>query len=128
VERDIRRINYEMTKLKELNKIAEKWTAKNGASRIDFKNREIIIWDGGLFGGEVKKRKIPRTKFRLDPIPNSKNKLCVWTKTGGMKNDYYFEGSLWFEDISSIIRYFNRLKKLLNKHGFPTDIKASRTR
>ena len=81
----------------------------------------------GLFGGEVKKKKVPRTKFRLDPIEGIKNKLCVWTKIGGMKNEYYYEGSICFEDINKLIRYFQRLKRVLNKNGFPTDIRTSRT-
>jgi len=108
---------------KQLDKIAEKWLYKNGASKIDFKNHEIILWDGGLFGGEVKKKKVPRTKIRLDHIPGSKNSLMVSTKLGGMKNEYYYDGRLWFEDISGHVRYFKRLERLLKSLGYNTDIR-----
>lgn len=112
-------------KKKKLDLIADEWLKRNGASKIDFKNKELIIFDGGLFGGKVKLKRVRRKKIWLEPLPDGgfelKSKVLK-----GYKNEYSYEGSIWFEDINELINYFVRLKKLLNKHGFKTSLRPQK--
>lgn len=101
-------------------KIVKRWIEKNGASGFDFKNRDIIIWNGGLF--YIDKYKYLAHKI----IGKKKNKdgfieILFSKKKTISSEDYY--ANLWFEDLDETINYFKRMKKMLNKIGIKTDLR-----
>lgn len=114
----------------------EAWIKRNGCATFDFKNKDIILWDGGLFGIEKEIKIKPKTKIvfgklkelningktikthELKFIPIRKNNKIV-----NEKYEYY-KATIWFEELEETINYFISMKKMLNKLGFKTNYKT----
>lgn len=54
---------------KQSDEINSKWLKLNGAGYFDFKNKEILLYDGGLFAIDIEKKRVPRTKCWLSNKP-----------------------------------------------------------
>lgn len=121
---------------KKQKEIVENWIKNNGCAGFDFKNKDIILYDGGLFGIEKTTKIKPRTRMILSKnpeesmingklqrffpckfIPIRKNRKIVKEKVE------YFHATLWFEELDETISYFKRMKKLLNNLGYKTNTK-----
>jgi hypothetical protein len=116
---------------KEAEKINNEWLNKNGAGYFDFKNKDILLYDGGLFCVIVEKKKVPRTKGYIDKKhPIMKDGEIIGypfksPKIGGMINQYDYKVNIWFQELDETINYLKRMKKLLNKLGYKTNIKLT---
>lgn len=116
---------------KEQEKIAENWIKNHGAASFDFKNRDVILHDGGIFGVSVETKTKPKTRIWFDKkhpaILNDHkcyNMIFAPIKKNGKfvleKIDYY-SATLWFEEIDETISYFKSMSRLLRKLGFDTN-------
>lgn len=98
-------------------KIAENWIADNGACNFDFKNGDVILYDGGLFS--IEERKIKRHKIKgFKKLLDGSSQVIFSKKKYPSKERYV---NLWISEIDETIDYFKRMKKMLNKIGFKTD-------
>jgi hypothetical protein len=107
----------------EQKKIAEKWRQKHGAATFDFKGRNIILHDGGLFS--IEQKPVMRHKiigFKKCPeinINGKKIKGCseaIFSKRKYKDTDFY--ANLWFEELDEIITYLKSMSRMLRKLGF----------
>ena len=95
----------------------DKWLIKNGCCRIDFKNKDILLSDGGLFS--IITKKVRRHKvIGYKKLPNG-NSQVLFSKNKPIK-DIDYEVVVWFEELRETINYLKRLEKFLNKLGYKT--------
>lgn len=100
--------------------IIQKWKEKNGAADFDLKNRDIILYDGGLFSIEAKKIKGHKI-IGYKKLPDG-NVQILFSKKKCI-NDVDYRAYLWFEELDETIRYLKRMKRMLNKIGYKTDLR-----
>jgi len=94
--------------MKNKSSAIRKWLKENGNegfTSFDFKNKDLIFYDGGLVS--IKKtvkiqRKRKRSTMGEDLKINS------------------FACTIWFESLDDIIDYLTKTRNLLNKLGYPT--------
>ncbi len=105
-----------LTKKKE--KIAENWIERNGACSFNFKERDIILHDGGLFSIEKKRMKVHKI-VGYKKLKNGCSQIIFSKKKTHYVDDY--EATLWFEELGETIRYLKSMQKMLEKIGYNTD-------
>jgi hypothetical protein len=104
------------------NKIAREWIKNNGCADFDFKKRDVILWDGGLFS--IVKEKVMRQKVTgFKKLPNGMSQI-IFSKKKYPVEDY--KAIFWFEELDDSINYFKRMKKMLNSLGYKTYRKIDR--
>lgn len=121
---------------KEQKEIVENWIKNNGCANFDFKNKDIILYDGWLFSIEKTTKIKPRTRMILSKKPEESMingklqrffpcKFIPIRKNGKIVKEKveYFHAALWFEELDETINYFKRMKKLLNQLGYKTSTK-----
>lgn len=99
------------------------WVGRQGGACLDFKNKDVILHDGGLFSIDKKKIKIPKTKG-FKKLPNGQCQV-IFTKKKYPHECY--DAIMWFEDVDSTINWFKSLKRLLNSIGYRTNMKKQET-
>jgi len=102
-------------------KIMEEWIRKNGACSFDYKNKDIILHDGGLFSIEKKKYKSHKI-IGYKKLPD-KSVQVLFSKKKLIPSEKY-EAVFWMNELDETIDYLNRMKKMLNKLGIKTDIQS----
>lgn len=112
-------IHFEMEKnkiTKEDKKTMSRWITKNGACRFDTKNKDIILYDGGLFSIEKEKLMLPKIiGFKKLKDGNSQ---ILFTRKKYPQEGYY--ALLWMSELDDTISYFQSMKRMLNKLGIRT--------
>jgi len=103
---------------KEMIRVMELWKKNNGACTFDYKNREIILYDGGLFSIEKSKRKA-RKIVGYKELPNGMSKL-IFSKTKSVWTEDY-KAILWIEELDETISYLKKMKNMLNNLGIDTN-------
>ena len=106
--------------MKAKQKIVDEWISKNGACSIDLKNTDIILHDGGLFA--IEEKEVMRHKilgFKNAKTPGYRE--VIFSKKKTEKGTEHFI-TLWFQELDGTINYLKRLKKLLNKLGYNTNL------
>ncbi len=112
--------------MKAKQEIIEEWINKNGACSIDSKNKDIILYDGGLFA--IEEKEVMRHKilgFKNAKTPGFKE--AIFSKKKTEKGTEHFI-TLWFQELDETINYLKRLKKLLNKLGYNTHLQLKNER
>ena len=111
-----------MMTFKQKRKLIDKWISRNGACQIDLKDKNIILYDGGLFSIEKKIKYHSRT--RMKDIKEGKYAGCVEIKEiRGSKVKYEdYEAILWISELRETINYLRRLERLLKKMGYRTNM------
>ncbi len=127
----MKKIKMDKTK----QEIIERWIQKHGAATFDLKNKNIILYDGGLFSIEKEIKIKPKTRLifgKLHEINvNKKTIKAREMKFIPLKRDgrtikeevEYYKAHIWIEELDDIIHYFKSMKKMLNKLGFVTNHK-----
>lgn len=101
----------------------DEWIMNNGACEFDLKKRDIWLFDGGLFSIEKEVKLRPRSRFK-----RTKDGLeLVHIKGKKVKVEYY-KAVFWFEELDETINYLKRMKKVLNKLGYKTNFKKSKSK
>ena len=103
----VKKINEEVT---------QNWIIKNGACKFDLKNRDILLYDGGLFSIEKEKVMLSRM-IGMKKLPNRMSQI-IFSKKKYPSNSFF--ARLWIEELDDTIRYFRSMKRMLNKLGFKT--------
>lgn len=118
-------------------KKVDNWIKRNGCASFDFNNRDIILWDGGLFAIEKEIKIKPKQRIifgkykKIDlngkTIKAHEMKFIPIRKKGKIINgEYeYYKVNLWFEELDSTIKRLLSMKRMLNKIGFRTDYKKT---
>lgn len=111
---------------KEAEKINREWLEKNGAGEFDFKNKDVILYDGGLFAIEVEKKRVLRHRIWISKKPTMVDgKIFGYelksTKLRGTRIKEDYKARIWFTEIDETINYFKRMKRILNKLGYKTN-------
>lgn len=102
-------------------KIMENWIKGHGACYFDYKNKDIILPDGGLFGIE-KKKYMARKIIGYKKLPNG-NSQILFSKKKLVPSEKY-EAIMWMQELDETISYFKSMKRMLNKIGIKTKPKA----
>jgi hypothetical protein len=97
--------------------IMEKWIEKHGACYFDYKNKDIILPDGGLFSIEKKKYKA-RKIAGYKKLPNG-NTQILFSKKKIIPPETY-KAKIWMQELDETIRYLKNIKRMLNKRGIKT--------
>ena len=97
--------------------VAEEWIRKNGACKFDFKNRDIILYDGGLFSIEKEKIRLPKM-IGTRKLPNGMHQV-LFSKRKYIADNFF--AVTWMQELDETIRYFKSMKRMLNKIGFKTN-------
>ncbi len=107
-------------RLKNKEKIIEKWIEKNGCASFDLKNEQIIFHDGAGFCIEKEIKYLPR--HRWIPIKEGLLKgMSSLTEIKGPKVRHEFYKSYYsFCDLDDTINHLRRMKKMLNDLGYET--------
>lgn len=120
-------------------KKVENWIKRNGCATFDFKNKEVVLHDGGLFSVEKEIKIKPKTKIIFGKlhktningkmIKTREMKLIPIRKNGKVINEEceYYKANIWFEEIDETINYFISMKRMLNKLGFKTNYKHEKS-
>lgn len=98
--------------------IIDDWIKNNGAASFNLEDRNIILYDGGLFSIDVKSirtRKMVGTK----KLENGGQQM-IFSKKRIIKDKEY-KAILWFEELNETINYLRRMKRMLNKLGYKTN-------
>lgn len=105
-----------VTKSKRITKkqkeVMEKWIIKNGGCYFDYKNKDIILPDGGLFYIGKKKYKA-RKIVGYKKLPDGCIEI-LFSKKKKVPSETY-EATIWMSELDEIINYLKRMKKMLNK-------------
>ena len=99
-------------------KASDKWITNHGACSFDFKTRNVLLHDGGLFSIEKKKTKMHKIVGHKN-LPDGKVLILFSKKRIVPSEDY--TAYLWFEEIDGTIAYFKSMKQMLNKLGIKTN-------
>jgi hypothetical protein len=99
-------------------KIMEEWISKNGACSFDYKNKDIILPDGGLFSVE-KKKYMARKIIGYKKLPNGFIEV-LFSKKKMVPSEKY-EATIWMSELDETIRYLKSMKRMLNKIGIKTN-------
>ena len=92
--------------------IMEDWIRKNGACSFDYKNKDIILHDGGLFSIEKKKYKAHKiTGYKKLPGGGVQ---VLFSKKKTVPSEKY-EATIWMCELSETINYLKRMKKMLSE-------------
>ena len=105
--------------IKKNKKLLDEWIKKNGACGFDLKNRNILLYDGGLFSIEKEKRMLPRMKG-TKRLPSGSYEI-IFSRKKYPSDSFY--ALIWMEELDETIRYFKSMKKALNKSGLRTSYK-----
>jgi len=110
-----------MTKLslKQKRKIVDRWKERNGAADFNLKSRDITLYDGGLFSIVSKRVKSCKIKG-FKKLPNG-NTEVLFSKNKSL-NTVEHNAILWFEELDETINYLKRMKNMLNRIGYKTDV------
>ncbi len=120
-------------------KKVDNWIKRNGCSTFDFKKKEVILHDGGLFSVEKEIKIKPKTKIIFGKLQKSningktiktrEMKLIPIRKNGKVINEEveYYKANIWFEEIDETINHFMSIKRMLNKLGFKTNYKHEKS-
>ena len=100
----------------------KKWQSKNGACYFDYKNRDIILPDGGLFSIE-KKKYMAHKIIGYKKLPNGNTKI-LFSKKKLIPSETY-EATVWMSELDETINYLKRMKKMLNSMAIKTSRKPS---
>jgi len=98
-------------------KIIEEWIATNGACDFNLKEREIVLYDGGLFSIEAKPIKLHKI-VGYKNLPNGCRQV-IFSKKKLVKSTEY-EATLWFEELDETINYLRRMRDMLQRIGYKT--------
>ena len=98
------------------NKIVRQWVREHGAASFDFKNKDVIFSDGGLFCIESRKIKMHKSRG-LKKLDDGSYQVVFSKKKYPSK---IYEAKMWFEDVDDNIEYFQSMKKMLNRLGYKT--------
>ncbi len=104
---------------KSQKKITQVWIEKNGACRFDLKNKDIHLYDGGLFSIEKEKILLPKI-IGTKKLPNGMSQILVSKKKYPSENLYAL---IWIQELDETIRYLQSMQRMLNKIGFKTNRK-----
>jgi hypothetical protein len=104
---------------KKVQKEMESWIWKNGACSFDYKNRDIILHDGGLFSIEKEKRRA-RKIVGYKKLPNGMTEI-LFSKTKSLWVEDY-KAIFWMEELDETINYLKSMKRMLNKLGIDTGL------
>lgn len=115
-------------------KVIDGWISKHGAASFDLREKDIILWDSGLFSisKEVKTKNKTRVvvdkkptitkingkdikSYRVNFIPVKKNGKPVKEKV----EDY--KAVFWMEELDEVINYLISMRKMLRSIGIKTD-------
>jgi len=99
--------------------IMENWIENNGACYFDYKNKDIILPDGGLFSIE-KKKYMARKIVGYKKLPN-RNTQVLFSKKRLIPSEKY-EAAIWMQELDETINYFKSMKRMLNKIGIKTKL------
>ena len=94
------------------------WIKNNGACSFDYKDRDIILHDGGLFSIE-KEKKRGRKIVGYKKLPNGMTEI-LFSKNKPIWREHY-KAIVWMEELDDIINYLRRMKKMLNSLGIKTN-------
>ena len=120
---------------KSKQKIADSWIKNHGAASFDFKNKDILLYDGGLFAIEKEVKIKPKQKVFLGKLKetNINGKILklrelksIPVRRNGKileEEQEYYKSIIWFEELDHTINYFKSMKRMLNKLGFKTNFK-----
>ena len=98
-------------------KVLEAWIKKNGACKFDIKNRDIILYDGGLFS--IEKEKTMRSRvIGTKKLPSGGSQI-IFSRKKYPSEDLF--AVFWMQELDDTIRYFKSMKRVLNKLGFKTN-------
>jgi len=107
------------SKIIEDEKAFKVWLHKNGACNIDFKNQDIILYDGGLFSIRDKKWRAKKPTGRFKESKHKGYFEMIYYKN---KYKWYtnHDAVFWFSELHENINYLKRLERLLKKLGYKT--------
>ncbi len=98
--------------------IADEWCHDNGAAKIDIKEKDISLFDGGLFSVEAKK--IKRHKIvGYKKLENGNTQVLFSKKRIVPCVDY--TAIFWIEELDETIDYLKSMKKMLNGINMKTE-------
>lgn len=95
------------------NSLVRKWLKDNncnGFASFDFKNKDIVFYDGGLVSV---KRKLKLQRKRRRALIKENVKIPSFTCT------------VWFDSLDEVLDYLQNAKRFLNSLGYNTS--ASKT-
>lgn len=101
------------SQLKELPKLK---MCGNGES-FDLKNKDIVLTDGVIFTIEKEIKKLNKVK---DVKPTFTKGIYQVELTKQKYKTECYKCRIWFEELDSVIEYFQSMKKLLNGLGYST--------
>lgn len=109
-------------KLKDKQKIVDKWIENNGCASFDLKNKQIIFHDGGGFSVDKRIKYLPRR--RLKPIKEGPFKGgAEFAEIKGPKVRHEFYDCYYsFCDLDDTINRLRRMKMMLNGLGYKTNL------
>jgi hypothetical protein len=93
--------------------LSNKWILNNGACGFDFKNKNIILHDGGIFSIETEKMKV--SKYVRTKRMSDGNIQFIFSKK--KKTIDIYKAIIYINELDETINYFKRMKKMLNKLG-----------
>jgi hypothetical protein len=105
--------------LQELPALKVKCNGKNG-EHFDFKNKDIVLTDGVLFTIEKEIKRLNKVK---DVKPTFTRGIYQVELTKQKYKTECYKCRIWFEELDSVISYFQGMKKLLNQLGYNTSRK-----
>jgi len=109
--------------MKKINqRLLDDFVKKNGCGvRVDFKNHNILIPDGGLWSIQKETKKVHKIigHKRITKGEHKGNYQILFSKKKSQTIDHYVV-YIWTEELRETILYFQRLEKVLNKMGVDT--------
>lgn len=112
------------SKILQHEKAFDEWLHKNGACNVDFKNQDIILYEGGLFSIRDTKWRAKRPTGRFKKSSHKGYLEMIYYKN---KYTWYtnHDAVFWFRDLHENINYLKRLERLLNTLGYKTTFKKT---
>lgn len=99
--------------------VMKKWISRHRACYFDYKNKDIILPDGGLFGID-KKKYMARKIVGYKKLANG-NIQVLFSKKKIVPSEKY-EVTIWMQELDETINYLKSMKRMLNNLGIRTDI------
>jgi hypothetical protein len=114
--------------IREHEKAFAEWLHKNGACKVDFKNQDIILYDGGLFSIKDTKWRAKKFTGRFKTIHHKKFGKCYEMIIYKNKYEWHtsHDAEFYFSDLHENINYLKRLEKFLIKLGYKTTLRRSK--